>query len=127
MAGKQRTTYGFRAGDSPPAGHWAAGIAGFSRAAYLAAGFDSLAEKAGAENGLSLLLASRGLRLGQVLEATPEQVRDWYYDCYAEHSGERLAGAWDVVSFSAGLYSFNSGGCPGRPHQRLRARLPDRP
>src|SRR5690349_2488723 len=103
MAGKHRDTYGFRVGDSPPAGHWAWEIPGFDRAGYLAAGFDSLAEKAGMADGLLLLLASCGLRIGQVLEASPEQVREWYYDCYGKHSGERLAGAWDVVSFSAGL------------------------
>jgi hypothetical protein len=124
MAGKAKDeiSYGTRVGESPPPGHWACEIPGFAGAGYLAAGFDALAGQAGFADGLALLLAALGLRVSEVLEAGAQQLRDWYYACYAEHGSGRQAPAWDVVSFSAGLFDFGSGGIAARPSSRLRAR-----
>ena len=101
-----------RVGDDPLPGHWAAGISGFDGAGGLAHGFDCLAEQAGLADGLSLLLKTCGITIGQVQEAVPAQLREWFYACYAGHSGKPMLGAWDVVAVGSGIYSYDSGWCP---------------
>lgn len=107
--------YGPRIGDDPETGHWAAAFYGFAGAAGLAHGFDCLASEAGMADGLSFLLKTCGITIRDVDTAEAWQLREWYYRCYAEYSGETVAGAWDVVATGSGIYSFNSGWCPPAP------------
>lgn len=100
--------YGPRFGDSPQPGHWAAGIGGFGGAAWLAHGFDCLAEEAGLADGLLVLLKGCGLTLGQVEAAEPWQFREWFYACYREYGGSP-ARHWDVVAGPGGILSPGSG------------------
>jgi hypothetical protein len=92
--------------DPPPPGHWAQDrpVPG-----YLAYGFDCLAEDAGMADGLSLLLGTCGITIGQADAAAAWQFREWYYACYREHSGKPAAGGWDVVAPGGGIFSPGSG------------------
>lgn len=95
-----------RLGQPPPPDHWSARTPGI--AYHLAAGFDDLAEAAGAADGLSLLLKECGAGIGDAEQAGPEQAREWFYQCYARYGGRQL-GMPDVVAVGCGIFSFGSG------------------
>ena len=91
-----------------PPGHWAEGRV---LPYHLAYGFDCLAGRAGAADGLALLLKTCELSIGQVDAALAWEFREWFYACYARY-GERQTAAGDVVAAGCGIYSFDSGWCP---------------
>jgi hypothetical protein len=73
-------------------------------------GLDDLAERAGADNGLALVLKITGVGEDVLDSATRAEWRSWYFACHEQVIRDRPASIWDVVAYSSmGIRSHEAG------------------